>query len=76
MRRALRRLRLRSAGSATSVQAAVDSAVDAWHAKQALLRVRDEMLQRLWRDGIDSGDAGAIDFAALKAEDRRTTGAA
>jgi antitoxin ParD1/3/4 len=28
-------------------------------------------LQNAWRDGIDSGDAGEIDFANLKREARR-----
>jgi len=28
-------------------------------------------LQNAWREGIDSGDAGEIDFAALKQEARR-----
>jgi len=28
-------------------------------------------LQNAWREGIDSGDAGEIDFAELKAEARR-----
>lgn len=32
-------------------------------------------LRGAWQDGLDSGDAGEIDFTALKAEarDRRTT---
>ena len=64
-----------SAGGAPSVQAAVESAVDAWLAEQALAHVSDEMLQRFWREGLESGDAGLIDFAALKAEARRTIGA-
>lgn len=25
-------------------------------------------LRRAWRDGVDSGDAGEIDFTALKAD--------
>lgn len=61
-----------SAGGAPSVQAAVESAVDAWLTDQALTQASDETLQRLWRDGVESGDAGEIDFAALKAEARRT----
>ena len=61
-----------SAGRATSVQAAVESAVDAWLAEQALSQASDEALQRLWREGVESGDADAIDFAVLKAEARRT----
>jgi hypothetical protein len=28
-------------------------------------------LQQAWREGMDSGDAGQLDFAALKAEARR-----
>lgn len=28
-------------------------------------------LRRAWRDGIDSGDAGELDFAQLKEEARR-----
>ena len=32
--------------------------------------VRLEELRAAWRDGIDSGDVGEIDFAALKAEAR------
>jgi antitoxin ParD1/3/4 len=36
-----------------------------------------QMLRKAWQKGIDSGDAGEIDFAALKAEARmiRTSGA-
>jgi antitoxin ParD1/3/4 len=33
-------------------------------------------LQDAWREGIDSGDAGEIDFAALKQEARRRLAAA
>ncbi len=61
-----------SAGAAASVQAAVESAVDAWLTQQALSQASDEALQRLWREGVESGDAGEIDFAVLKAEARRT----
>lgn len=61
-----------SSGGAASVQEAVESAVDAWLTDQALNQVSDEALQRLWREGVDSGVAGKIDFAALKAEARRS----
>jgi len=61
-----------SAGGASSVQDAVESAVDAWLTDQALSKANDETLQRLWREGIESGVAGEIDFGALKAEARRT----
>ncbi len=30
-----------------------------------------EALRVAWRDGIDSGDAGEVDFAALKTEARQ-----
>jgi len=60
-----------SAGGAASVQAAVESAVDAWLAEQALQSVSDQALQVLWREGVESGDAGPIDLAAVKAEARR-----
>ncbi|KAF0174646.1 MAG: hypothetical protein IV086_01165 [Hyphomonadaceae bacterium] len=60
-----------SAGDAVSVQAAVESALDAWLADQALAHVSDEALQALWREGVDSGDAGALNFADLKAQARR-----
>jgi antitoxin ParD1/3/4 len=60
-----------SAGGATSVQAAIESAVDAWLTDQALSHVSDEALRRLWDEGIRSGVAGEIDFRALKAEARR-----
>lgn len=59
-----------SAGGATSVQAAVESAVDAWLMDQALAQTSDEVLQGLWRDGIASGDAGGVDLEALKREAR------
>ena len=32
-------------------------------------------LQRAWQEGIDSGDAGQIDFAELKQEARQCLGA-
>ncbi len=60
-----------SAGSAASVQAAVESAVDGWLMEQALANVPDEALQRHWREGLESGGAEALDLAALKAEARR-----
>ncbi len=60
-----------SAGGAASMQDAVENAVDAWLADQALAILPDEALQRLWREGLESGDAGALDLAALKAEARR-----
>ncbi len=31
---------------------------------------RFQLLRTAWKDGVDSGDAGEIDFAALKAEAR------
>lgn len=61
-----------SSGGAASVQEAVESAVDAWLTDQALNQVSDEALQRLWREGVESGVAGKIDFAVLKAEARRS----
>jgi antitoxin ParD1/3/4 len=60
-----------SAGRAESVEAAVESAVDAWLVEQALAQASDETLRRIWREGVDSGDAGELDFGALKAEARR-----
>lgn len=60
-----------SAGRAESVQATVVSAVDAWLVEQTLAQASDETLRRLWREGVESGDAGELDFAALKAEARR-----
>lgn len=60
-----------SAGGAPSVQAAVENAVDAWLAEQALQSVSDQALQALWREGVESGDVGPIDLSALKAEARR-----
>lgn len=57
-----------AAGGAASVQDAVDSAVDAWLADQALSNLPDETLQRLWREGVASGDAGALDLAARFSE--------
>lgn len=64
-----------SAGGADSVEAAVESAVDAWLVEQTLAGASDEALQRLWREGVSSGDAGELDFVALKSEARRTFGA-
>ncbi|MGI3900323.1 MAG: type II toxin-antitoxin system ParD family antitoxin [Janthinobacterium lividum] len=32
---------------------------------------RLQWLRRAWRDGVDSGDAGELDFTALKAEARK-----
>ena len=60
-----------SAGGAESVQAAVDQAVDSWLTEQALQNTSDETLQRLWNEGLASGDAEALDFAKLKAEAHR-----
>lgn len=60
-----------SAGRAESVEAAVESAVDAWLVEQTLAQTSDEALRKLWREGVDSGDAGELDFAALRAEARR-----
>lgn len=48
-----------SAGGAPSVQAAVERALDAWLTEQVLANASDETLQKLWRDGIESGDAEA-----------------
>jgi hypothetical protein len=64
-----------SAGGAISLQDAVESAVDAWLTDQALAQANDDILQGLWREGVDSGDAEEIDFAALKVEARRAPGA-
>jgi len=59
-----------SAGDAASVQAAVESALDAWLVEQALVRTSDTALQALWRDGVDSGEAAELDVASLKLEAR------
>ncbi len=59
-----------SAGEADSVQAAVESALDAWLTEQMLKRVSDAKLQQLWRDGLESGEAGTLDLEALKREAR------
>lgn len=64
-----------SAGGAASVQEAVETALDAWLAEQSLAKLPDETLRRLWREGLESGDAGALDLDALKAEARRAPGA-
>lgn len=37
---------------------------------------RLQLLRRAWREGIDSGDAGELDFAALKKEARARKAAA
>jgi len=63
-----------SAGGASSMQAAVESALDAWLAEQAFAQASDEALQKLWRDGVESGNAGPLDFAVLKAEARALAG--
>lgn len=60
-----------SAGGAPSVQAAVEVAVDAWLTERALLDASDETLQRIWREGVDSGDGGEADFSTIKSEARR-----
>lgn len=59
-----------SAGRAPSVEVAVESAVDAWLVEQSLAQASDETLRKLWKEGVDGGDA-ELDFAALKAEARR-----
>ena len=38
--------------------------------EKALDRMTDQQLQALWREGVESGDAGEIDSVALKAEAR------
>lgn len=48
------------AGLAASVQEAFECAIDAWLAEQALSKLSDEELQRLWCEGIESGDAGEL----------------
>ena len=53
-----------------SAQEAVEQALDAWLADRALSNVSDEALEKLWRDGIASGDAGVLDLAALKKQAR------
>jgi Arc/MetJ-type ribon-helix-helix transcriptional regulator len=63
-----------SAGGAASVQDAVECAVDAWLAEQALANLPQEALQRLWQEGVRSGDAGTLDLDAVKAEARRLAG--
>ncbi len=63
-----------SAGGAASLQDAVECAADAWLAEQALANLPQEDLQRLWQEGVQSGDAGALDLDAVKAEARRLAG--
>jgi len=59
-----------SAGDAGSMQEAVEKAVDAWLTDRAFESLSDEALQKLWREGVESGEAAEIDFTALKAEAR------
>lgn len=59
-----------SAGGAASVQEAVESALDAWLTEQTLSQLPDDVLRRLWREGIESGVASALDLNALKSEAR------
>jgi antitoxin ParD1/3/4 len=60
-----------SDGGATSVQAAVESALDAWLTDHAVSQMSDEALQRLWQEGLQSGGGEPLDLAALKAAARR-----
>lgn len=59
-----------SAGAAESIQDAVNVALDAWLADNALDRLSDSELQQLWSEGMGSGAPVSIDFSALKAEAR------
>lgn len=61
-----------SAGSADSVQAAVEDAIDVWLAERTLDNMSDEALRRLWDQGVASGVAGSVDFTQLKADLRRS----
>ncbi len=40
---------------------------------EALASLPDEVLQRHWREGVESDSAGEIDFDALKAEARQAS---
>lgn len=64
-----------SAGGAISLRDAIENAVDAWLLDLAVSQSDDQTLQRLWREGVESGDAGTLDVAALKEEARRAFGA-
>lgn len=39
--------------------------------EEALTLASDAVLQRLWRVGVESGDAGEVDFEELKIEARK-----
>lgn len=60
-----------TSGGAASMQDAVESALDAWLAEQALSQASDETLRRLWDEGVASGSAGVLNFAELKAQARK-----
>ncbi|HRO04382.1 MAG TPA: hypothetical protein PLS69_12340, partial [Terricaulis sp.] len=60
-----------TSGGAASMQDAVESALDAWLAERALSQASDEILRRLWDEGVASGSAGALNFAELKAQARK-----
>jgi Arc/MetJ-type ribon-helix-helix transcriptional regulator len=64
-----------SAGGAESLQAAIESALDAWLADQALARLPDDVLRRLWDQGVAEGETEPADFDALKAAARALVGA-
>jgi hypothetical protein len=49
----------------------MDDKLDCEALELALTRLTDQQLRALWQDGLDSGDAGEIDFVTLKAEARR-----
>jgi antitoxin ParD1/3/4 len=59
-----------NAGEYASTSEAIREAVREWKERRDLLGYTVEELRELVQEGIDSGDAGEIDFAELKREAR------
>jgi antitoxin ParD1/3/4 len=59
-----------SAGEYASTSEAIREAVREWKERRDLLGYSVEELRELVQQGIDSGDAGEVDFSALKQEAR------
>jgi antitoxin ParD1/3/4 len=63
-------------GRYTSTSEVVREALRLLERSDRLEAERSEELRRAWQEGVDSGDAGPLDFAELRAVARRELAAA
>jgi antitoxin ParD1/3/4 len=59
-----------ASGEYASVSEVVREALREWHLRQPLRQAEVERLRKAWKEGIESGPAGPLDFEEIKRRGR------